>query len=386
MPFQVSPGVNVSEIDLTTVVPAVSTTEGAIAGVFRWGPVGKRVLVDSEAILALRFGKPTNHNPETFFSAANFLAYGNKLYVSRAANTTSIDTSVLTRNAVANVNTITDFANGEADAASYVVKSDDHYDNVTFDDTDVLYVAKYPGVIGNSLKVSVCDSPNAYSLSYNIANNGNSGVIDTSLTNSSMDLVVGSNTANVHAAYDGGTQANVYSWVEGLRSKIQVGDIIEAGNTTVGIQYLKVTAVSSSTTNTVPFAHFSLSFENAFQLSQNVNQQTIVKKWEYFNVVDTAPGVSAYQSNFGSNTSAVDELHVVVVDEDGEFSGVPGTILEVFQAVSRNSEAKTEDGSTNYYKTVINDTSNYIWWANHRSGAAGANSSAVASSANETPL
>ena len=89
MPFQVSPGVNVSEIDLTTVVPAVSSTEGAIAGVFRWGPVGERVLVDSESNLVNRFGKPTNHNAETFFTAANFLSYGNKLYVVRAANTTA---------------------------------------------------------------------------------------------------------------------------------------------------------------------------------------------------------------------------------------------------------------------------------------------------------
>jgi len=73
MPFQVSPGVNVSEIDLTTVVPAVSTTEGAIAGVFRWGPVDTRVLVDSEDTLVNRFGKPNGDlNPETFFTAANF--------------------------------------------------------------------------------------------------------------------------------------------------------------------------------------------------------------------------------------------------------------------------------------------------------------------------
>jgi hypothetical protein len=88
MPFQISPGVNVTEIDLTTIVPAVATTEGAIAGVFRWGPIGQRVLVDSENKLITRFGKPTNHNPETFFTAANFLGYGNRLYVSRAANTT----------------------------------------------------------------------------------------------------------------------------------------------------------------------------------------------------------------------------------------------------------------------------------------------------------
>ena len=100
MPFQVSPGVNVSEIDLTTVVPAVSTTEGALAGVFRWGPVEQRVLVDSESNLVARFGKPTNLNAETFFTAANFLSYGNKLYIVRAANTTSLANGAL--NALAN--------------------------------------------------------------------------------------------------------------------------------------------------------------------------------------------------------------------------------------------------------------------------------------------
>lgn len=110
MPFQVSPGVNVSEIDLTTVVPAVSTTEGALAGVFRWGPVATRTLVDSEANLAARFGKPTNFNAETFFVGANFLSYGNKLYVVRTANTTSTNTDVVVRNAVANVAAITDLS------------------------------------------------------------------------------------------------------------------------------------------------------------------------------------------------------------------------------------------------------------------------------------
>ena len=94
MAFQLSPGVNITEIDLTTVVPNVATTDGAIAGLFRWGPVDQRVLVDSENILVSRFGKPTNYNAETFFSAANFLSYGNRLYVSRAANTAGISPSV----------------------------------------------------------------------------------------------------------------------------------------------------------------------------------------------------------------------------------------------------------------------------------------------------
>ena len=86
MPFQVSPGVNVSEIDLTTVVPAVSTTEGALAGHFRWGPVQQRVLVDTEDRLVNIFNKPNSNTATDFFTAANFLAYGNQLYVVRVVN------------------------------------------------------------------------------------------------------------------------------------------------------------------------------------------------------------------------------------------------------------------------------------------------------------
>ena len=84
MAFQVSPGINVREIDLTTVVPAVSASVGAFAGVFGWGPAEERVLVSSENSLVKIFGKPTADNFETFYTAANFLAYGNALYVVRA--------------------------------------------------------------------------------------------------------------------------------------------------------------------------------------------------------------------------------------------------------------------------------------------------------------
>ena len=74
MGFQVSPGVNVTEIDLTTIVPAVSTTEAAFAGHFRWGPVELANLVSSEEELVNIYGKPDGTNFETFFTAANFLA------------------------------------------------------------------------------------------------------------------------------------------------------------------------------------------------------------------------------------------------------------------------------------------------------------------------
>ncbi len=390
MPFQVSPGVNVSEIDLTTVVPAVSTTEGALAGVFRWGPVGERVLVDSESNLAARFGKPTNHNAETYFTAANFLAYGNKLFISRVANTTSSNSSIVTRNAIANTAAVSDWSDSDNDASTenalYVVKNEDHYDSRTWPlsdgDADVRFIAKWPGKLGNSLKISVCDSANAFSLSYNLANNGTASIIDTNINSTRAAFVVGSNTANVSVTYDTGVQANAHAWAEGLRSLINVGDIIEAGNSTVGIQYMRVSGISGAVTNTVPHAHFSINFEDVFQLSQNTNIQTVVRKWEYFNTVDAAPGQSAYQASFG-NTAAQDELHIVVVDEDGEFSGVPGTVLEVYKALSRASDAKTEDGSTNFYETVINQTSSFVWYANDLTGAATGTAINLTSSANQ---
>ena len=99
MAFQLSPGINVSEVDLTTVVPAVATTEGATVGVFRWGPTDERILVSSQVELASRFGKPytnianssvswTNH--ESFFTAANFLDYSDALYVTRVVSDSAV--------------------------------------------------------------------------------------------------------------------------------------------------------------------------------------------------------------------------------------------------------------------------------------------------------
>lgn len=119
MAYQLSPGINVSEVDLTSVVPAVSTTTGAIAGVFAWGPTNTPVLVSSESDLVSRFGEPvTGLNTETFFTAADFLAYGNSLYVVR-----------VTDGVAASPNT----------GSSY----------------DTSINAKYPGTYGNSLSVSI---------------------------------------------------------------------------------------------------------------------------------------------------------------------------------------------------------------------------------------
>ena len=97
------------------------------------------------------------------------------------------------------------------------------------------------------------------------------------------------------------------------------------------------------------------------------------------------PGQSGYVAGQG-NTAAKDELHVVVIDENGAISGIPGTVLEVFDGLSRATNAKGEQGDNIYYKDVINSKSEYVWWANDASGAASATALTVASSTNTDPI
>jgi len=298
MPFQVSPGVNVSEIDLTTVVPAVATTDGAISGLFNWGPVRERVLIDSEQYLLSRFGSPTNDNAETWFTAASFLSYGNKLHVVRAA-----DSSVLS--AFANTGAAT------ANSLNTVLNKTDYLGKDGTFDADIQWIAKYPGSFGNSLRISVCDTANGYTSTINMTADANTTGTFTISVGSNGATVAVSNTASGNLI-EANTNALSYA------SAIAVNDLIEVGNSSVGVQYMKVTSVGSVTSNST-HRYFSVSFNDPLQLHTNISQTSIERFWEFFNVVDSAPGTSEYVTQFG-NTSAKDEMHVVVVDAGGKFT------------------------------------------------------------------
>ena len=139
MAFQLSPGVSVNEIDQTTVVPSVSTTAGAFAGYFNWGPVNKIIQITNEVNLVQRFGKPSNDSASSFFSAANFLAYGDNLNIVRAVGSSA-------RNATGG--TALTIQNSDVFQATYL--------NSNNGGSYGSFVARYPGAIGNSLAVSVC--------------------------------------------------------------------------------------------------------------------------------------------------------------------------------------------------------------------------------------
>jgi hypothetical protein len=144
MAFQISPGVNVSEVDLTTVVPSVLTTAGAFAGTFKWGPVNKLVLIDNEITLSKTFGKPDTHSAVSFFTAANFLAYGNNLRIVRAVGANSFNADANTSHANITVN------NSDIFEGTYLNNGNNNLYGS--------FMARYPGVLGNSLTVTVADS------------------------------------------------------------------------------------------------------------------------------------------------------------------------------------------------------------------------------------
>ena len=135
MAFQVSPGVQVKEIDLTNVVPAVSTSIGGFAGAFNWGPVEEVTTVGSEKELATIFGTPDTNTASYFLTAASFLQYGNALKVVRVG---------------------TGNLNATATGAGVLVKNQDAYDSIGAILASEAFVAKYPGTLGNSLLVSIC--------------------------------------------------------------------------------------------------------------------------------------------------------------------------------------------------------------------------------------
>ena len=302
MAFQLSPGINISEIDLTTVVPAVGTTEGAFVGSFRWGPVNERVLVSSEVELVQRFGKPhtesanntvsyTNH--ESFFTAANFLSYSDALYVTRVVDSTA----------------------------------------VTADGTN--FKAKYPGALGNSIDVSYVDADGFAPVS---GVNGVTAELTPSASTGSLKFVT---TANTGAT--------------AVENSVAAGDILIAdgqeflinavGSTTVVEAQIDddddpATPTITQYTYTIPLT-FATKYIGVAAFSGNYTIQPGAASQ-----FDSAPGTG--------------NIHVVVTDRGGLITGTAGTILEKWGDVSMTSGAKKYDGSSNHLPTVLENSSNYI--------------------------
>ncbi len=272
MGFLVSPGVEVKEIDLTNVIPALSTSIGGFAGEFKWGPVDELRTVSSENDLAEIFGKPDATVSKGFLQAAGFLKYGNTLKVSRAVRplsaggqiTPGLDTlsAVAANLGSASTETSNTPKDPAGDLAKVQIKNLTHFyatqDSIPAENH---FIARCPGANGNSLKVMV---------------------------------------------------------------------VTKGGMTK-----------SSSNTPKDP---------------TNADQQLLIDNF------DAAPGsLHTFVKDDGSSVDVDDEVHVLIIDENGLISGTPNNVVEKFQGLSLLSDATNADGSSNYYYDVINNTSQFVY-------------------------
>ena len=314
MAFQVSPGVLVQEKDLTRIIPAVSTSIGAFAGKFAKGPLDDIISISSEQELVSTFGKPDSTNFEDFFSAANFLQYSNSLRVVRVQNSS--------------------VSNATESGSTFVIKNTDDYQNNHADGSASvgLWAARTAGAWGNNLQISTCPSATAYE-------------------------EVNKTTVNDASTAVGDTVVTVTSGVG-----ITAGDIVNFGDQ---FEY-RVVSVSTNDLSIVRKeepAYFGTTDSSGLHEALT-NGAQVRRRWKYYDLVNKAPGTSPYASAKGGSN---DELHVVVIDEDGGITGTKGDVLEVYNALSKASDAKTPQGSDNYYPNVIYNQSSNIYWMDHNS-------------------
>ena len=268
MGFLVSPGVEVKEIDLTNVIPALSTSIGGFSGKFKWGSVGELTTVSSENDLAEIFGKPDESTAKEFLQAAGFLKYGSTLKISRAVQALSTTEGIAgsdTITATAGTGDALTTTGADPEAKEQILNLTDFYAKQSSISSKVYALARCPGAYGNSLKVIIGRTPASYT------------------------------------AGSASTEA-------------------EAGKTLMR-------------------ANFDIAPNRA----------------------NVTTGSTGFASAAASSDVDGDEIHVLVIDEDGKLTGTVNNVIEKYQGLSLASDAKNSDGSSNYYYDVINNQSQYIF-------------------------
>ena len=324
MGFLVSPGVQVNEVDLTNVVPAVATSIGAICGPFQKGPVSSVTDISSEEQLVKVFGKPNSNNFEFFFTAANFLQYSDSLKVVRAESAVT---------------------NAVASGSSVLIRDTDHYSAsyASGQGSSGEWAARSAGTWGNSIGVSICATANAYE--------------QTAVTTTSAEEAAAQTVISV-------TDADV----------INVGDLVNFGETE-GYEY-EVTA--RDTTSGAETITIKLKDDpNGQGLQSTISSGTnIRRRWRFYDLFDGAPGTSAWATQNGRGTA--DELHVAVYDTTGDITGFDvdsngertNAVIETFGRLSKNPSGKTAQGNNNYYPDVIYRQSEFVFWMDHNTSGA----------------
>ena len=392
MPFQLSPGVAVVEKDFTSIVPAVSSSVGAFAGSFAWGPVLQPTTISSENILVQRFGKPNDYNFQSFFSAANFLSYTNNLLTIRVDGT-NLKNSVQVKSGSVSAITVGTAGSGyvsTAAAPTVVIAAPDQIGGIQAVATAVLSG-------GAVTAIPVASGGTAYTSATVTVTRG---VGDTTGTGASGVAVVSggviqSITVTGGTGYTkvptvtlvgvGGTGGTLGTPTVGTSSiaSITVATAGSGYSVAPSVSFSGGAGTGAAATAAVTIAGVKIlnaeDYINNFSIGQGLYGEFAGKyagalgnsllvsyadnatyaTWAYKSQFDAAPGTSSYAAGTGSSR---DEMHIIVIDSVGLWTGIPGSVLERFAFVSKAGDAKKSDGTNNFYKDVINTNSQYIWW------------------------
>ena len=341
MGFRVSPGVSIKEIDLTTIVPAVATTPGGFAGYFHWGPVDEIVTVTSQTELANIFGKPDNNNYVDFFTAGNFLSYGNNCQTVRVVGAAAAN-SHATPDGVTGVGISKLVINNETQfGASAGLSASTPAAN-----GNIVFASKYPGVLGNSLKVVVTSGSGITGGSLAAAADIGATFIDMHTTGQSQIryFAVGD-----RITFADGTSVQV--------SGVQTGTTASTTFTTRTPVNGDFFGVTSGITLATALPRVRLLLSTLLPKTQ-ASGNTFDIKSVYAGYVSTGATTSVYAADAGGGD---DLVNVLVLDKDGKWTGTANSLLEKFEGLSRATDARKFDGSSNYYRTVVNEQSQYIW-------------------------
>lgn len=394
MPFQLSPGVAVVEKDFTSIVPAVATSIGAFAGAFRWGPVMEPVTVSSENDLVRRFGAPNDGTAQSFFTAANFLSYSNNLLLVRAdaqhLNAVSTQTGGLATIQVQSAGSgyestspppavtvsppdvdggvqaiVSAELSGGGITAITLSNGGINYTNVAVTITpapgDSGVGAQAEAVIDDGVIVSITilDQGSGYKVAptVTISGDGENAVvgavtIGTSTVSEFIIVEAGSGYNSVPtvtvAAPPTGTTAQALVTIETAGLKIINGEVYNS-------LYVNGAGLVGEFA-----AKYPGSLGNSIKVS--MADSASFETWEYRNEFDSAPSTSPYAASVGGSN---DEMHIIVIDEDGVITGTQNAVLEKFPFVSKASDARKPDGTNNFYRNVVNARSEWIWWMDH---------------------
>ena len=398
MPFQLSPGVAVVEKDFTSIVPAVASSTGAFAGTFQWGPVLSPVTINSENNLVQRFGKPVDANAQSFFTAANFLNYTNNMLVTRVdtenhRNAVSTTSGSITTASISNAGsgyrglpavTITapDIAGGlQATAtatlsggtvtAATVANGGTGYSTatITFSAPQVSGGTTATGtatiVSGVITGIVVVSAGSGYTTAptFTIASASGTGATAGTVT------ITGSTITSIVMGFRGTGYTTVPTITVGTPASTGGSGTTATVTTTITVGGVLIKNIDDYQANWIDgegvVGQFAAKYPGTLGNSVTVStcdSSATFATWTYAASFDSAPGTSSYAA---SVSGVNDEMHIIVIDNDGRWTGTPGSILEKFAYVSKASDGTKSDGTNNYYKDVINSRSQYLWWTDH---------------------